>query len=112
MVSLNSEVARLPLLGHTMRMAPGRLIRVSKYRGDSEAVSYLVAVPDKAKAIELITSQAASAGDDVEDLGRVSEALITAMHLPPGHFVAVNGVRHVAQQEKQIQPSTHAPTNK
>jgi hypothetical protein len=54
---------------------------------------------DKARAIELITSQAASAGNNVEDLGRVSEALIAAIHLPPGQFMPINGVRHVAQQQ-------------
>jgi hypothetical protein len=82
-------------------MGEGRLIRVSKYRGDPQTVSYLVAMPDKARAIELITSQAASASDDIEDLGRVSEALIAAMRLPPGQFVPINGVCHVAQQQPQ-----------
>jgi hypothetical protein len=82
-------------------MGQGRLIRVSKYRGDPRAVSYLVAVPDKARAIELVIRQAASLGDDIEDLGRVSEDLMAAMRLPPGQFLPINGVSHSAQQKPQ-----------
>jgi hypothetical protein len=84
--------------------AEGRLIRVHKYRGDTKSVSYIVAVPDKAQALDIITRQAASLTDGVEDLGRVSEALITAMHLPPGQFMPIDGVRHVSQQQQQPQP--------
>lgn len=80
-------------------MTEGRLIRVSRFRGDPKAASYLVAVPNKGEAVDLIVSQAANPGDDVEDLGRVSEALITTMRLPAGQFISVNGVRHVAQLE-------------
>lgn len=85
-------------------MYEGRLIRVSKFRGDPKAASYLVAIADKVGALQLITRQAAKPGDDVEDLGRVSEALITTMRLPPGQFMPINGVRHVAQH--QAQPDT------
>lgn len=63
-----------------------------------KAVSYLVAMPDKVGALALITRQAAKPGDDVEDLGRVSEALITTMRLPRGQFMPINGVRHVTQR--------------
>jgi hypothetical protein len=85
-------------------MGEGRLIRVSKYRGDPQAVAYVVAMPDKARAIELITQKATNPGDEIEDLGKVSEALITAMSLAPGEFMRVDGVRHVAQQQQQRQP--------
>ena len=85
-------------------MGEGRLIRVSKFRGDPKAASYLVAMSDKVGALELITRQAANPSDDVQDLGRVSEALITTMRLPPGQFMPINGVRHVAQH--QAQPET------
>jgi hypothetical protein len=78
-------------------MNEGRLIRVGAYQGDPSAVSYVVAVPDMARALELIGRQAAKPGDYVEDLGRVSEALQAAMHLAPGQFVAITGVRHVAE---------------
>jgi UV DNA damage repair endonuclease len=82
-------------------MGEGRLIRVSEYRGDSQAVSYLVALPDKAAAIELITRQAASLTDDVEDLGRVSEALSVAMRLGPDQFAPIASARSVVEQLPQ-----------
>jgi hypothetical protein len=83
-------------------MGEGRLIRVSKYRGDPQAVAYVVAMPDKVRAIELIKQKAA--GDEIEDLGKVSEALMTAMSLAPGEFIPIAGVNHVAQQQQQLQP--------
>jgi hypothetical protein len=78
-------------------MGEGRLIRVSRFRGDPEAVSYLVAIPNKGDALDLIANQAAMPGYDVEDLGRVSEALITTMRLAAGQFMPVKGVRDVSQ---------------
>jgi hypothetical protein len=68
-------------------MDNGRLIRVSKYRGDPKAVAYIVAVAESAKAIELIRSGVAQLGDEIEDLGRVSDALLIAMKIEPGSFV-------------------------
>jgi hypothetical protein len=90
-------------------MGEGRLIRVSKYRGDPRANSYLIAVADKATAIDSIRSKVASADDEIEDLGQVSAALITAMRLEPGEFLPITGVRHIAQQQQQIQPKTDNP---
>jgi len=80
-------------------MGEGRLIRVSRFRGDPNAVSYLVAIPNKGDALELIASQAAMPGYDVEDLGRVTEALITTMRLSAGQFMSVKGVRDLAELE-------------
>jgi hypothetical protein len=65
----------------------GRLIRVSKYRGDPHAVAYIVALADPAKAIALIRAQAATPGDEVEDLGRVSDALLVSLNLGTGQFM-------------------------
>jgi hypothetical protein len=70
-------------------MHNGRLIRVSKYRGDPRASSYIVAIAEAAKAIELIRRQASTPGDDVEDLGRVSDALLIALKLGTGQFMPV-----------------------
>ena len=67
-------------------MHNGRLIRVSKYRGDPDSVAYIVAIADPSKAIELIRAKAATAGDDVEDLGRVSDALLISLKLEAGQF--------------------------
>jgi hypothetical protein len=83
-----------------LRMGAGRLIRVSKYRGDAEAVAYIVAVPDKATAIEIVRSKVASSSYEIEDLGPVSEALINAMSLEPGSFTPMDGLRHVSQQQQ------------
>lgn len=67
-------------------MHSGRLIRVSKYRRDPHAVAYIVAVVDPDKAIELIRAKVTTSGDDVEDLGRVSDALLTSLKLETGQF--------------------------
>jgi hypothetical protein len=79
-------------------MAEGRLIRVSNYRGDPHGKAYVVAEPDKARAANFILSKIANPGDVVEDLGRVSEALLLAMTLAPGEIMPIDGVRHVAEQ--------------
>ena len=68
-------------------MANGRLIRVSKYRGDPDAVAYVVALADAAGAVELIRAQASVPGDEIEDLGRVTDALLTALKLGTGQFM-------------------------
>ena len=62
-------------------MHNGRLIRVSKFRNDPEAVVYVVAHYDTAKAIALIREQASAPGDEVEDLGRVTDNLLTVLKL-------------------------------
>jgi hypothetical protein len=79
-------------------MAPGRLIRVKKYRGDPKAVAYIVALTEKNSAEDLIRQKVAAAGDEVEDLGRVSEALLQALSLAPGDFVRADGAQQIAQQ--------------
>lgn len=90
------------------RMTEGRLIRVSKYRGDPAAKAYLVAVPDKVRAMNLIAANVAQAAEEIEDLGRVSDALIASMFLAPGDCVPIDGVRHVAQQQQQPQAEQDA----
>jgi hypothetical protein len=82
----------------------GRLIRVSKFRGDPNAVSYLVAMADKAMALELIRRQAVAPSDEVQDLGPVSAELLKSLGLPAGQFMSIAGVQNVAQQQQQIQP--------
>ena len=64
----------------------GRLIRVSKCRGDRGGIAYIIAVSDPAKAIALIRTEVADPGDDVQDLGRVSDALIATLQLGPGQY--------------------------
>jgi hypothetical protein len=76
---------------HTIRMAEGRLIRVTSHGTQPQkSVSYIVAEVDKAEAMLIILKNVGSADDDVADLGRVSEQLINAMGLTRGHFVPVS----------------------
>ena len=82
------------------------MIRVSKHRRDPYAVAYLVATSDKVEALELVRAKVGVPGDQIEDMGRVSEALITAMSLPPGQFMPINGVRDVRQQQQWPQFKT------
>jgi hypothetical protein len=67
-------------------MERGRFIRVGKYRGDPNAVAYIVALADPAMAIDLIKKKLGTPGDEFEDLGRVSHDLLKALHLLPGDF--------------------------
>jgi len=74
-------------------MDNGRLIRVGKYRGDAKAVVYIVAISNAAKAADLIREKVADPGEEIQDLGRVSAALLTAIKLSPGEFVRADGQR-------------------
>jgi hypothetical protein len=69
-------------------MTYGRLVRASK-SGGAKAVAYIVALEDAAAAIAAI--QAISAIDDhVEELGRVSVALLKSLNLTPGQYRRVD----------------------
>jgi hypothetical protein len=61
----------------------GRLIKVGRFRGDPEAVIYVVAEADPVAAMDLVRVKA-EAAHDLEDLGRVTSALLEALNLPPG----------------------------
>jgi hypothetical protein len=63
---------------------------VRKDRSDLDAVAYLVALPGKAEAIDLIRDKAASPGDEIEE------------------FVSIAGLSHVVQQQQQPQPDAEA----
>jgi hypothetical protein len=77
-------------------MTEGRLIRVTKCgTKPPTSVAYIVAEADKAKAMEIILSSKSGPGDDVLDLGRVSEALLNAMALPSGEFVPISGAPEI-----------------
>ena len=71
----------------------GRLIRVGKYRGDAKAVAYIVAISNPSKAVDLIREKAADPADEIQDLGRVSAALLEALDLLPGEFIRADGRR-------------------
>jgi hypothetical protein len=68
----------------------GRLIRKSAYRGDSKSTAYIVAVDDADEAIELIKQNATEPGDEIQDMGRVSDGLLQTLSLPAGSFVILD----------------------
>jgi hypothetical protein len=82
----------------------GRLIRKSAYRGDSKSTAYIVAIDDAAAAIELIKQNVADPGDDIDDLGRVSDGLLLTLKLPAGSFVRLD-------RGRAIRPDDDAPDN-
>ncbi len=83
-------------------MGPGRLIRVSKSGEKPQSTTYIVCEVDKAKAIAIILDGVGvNSGDDIHDLGRVSEELLKAMSLGPGQFMPIDGIKHVSQQQQQ-----------
>jgi hypothetical protein len=68
-------------------MLYGRMIRVKNRRGDPNAAVYVVAEPDLVKAVEILKAAGVDIGDDYEDLGRVTEALLGTLALQQGQFV-------------------------
>lgn len=71
----------------------GRLIRTSKFCGDPNAIAYIVAIAVSADAMELVRTEIAQPGDTIEDLGRVSDALLRSLNLCSGEFVRANKSR-------------------
>jgi hypothetical protein len=67
-------------------MVLGRLIRVRAHRRDPDSAIYAVAEPEVDKAIEILKIALARPNDEYEDLGRVADALLTALRLEPGQF--------------------------
>jgi hypothetical protein len=66
----------------------GRLIRVKKAGGPAtDAVAYIVAISDPQTAIDLIRRGATDSNVEIEDLGKVSDALLLAMKLQPGQYM-------------------------
>jgi len=74
-------------------MEDRRFIRVRRYRGDAQAVVYIVAISNPSTAIDLIRTKAAHPPDEVQDLGRVSATLLEALAVPPGEFIRADGER-------------------
>lgn len=68
----------------------GRLVRVSAC--ERKAIAYIVAAPEPEAAIAIVGSFAGWDGA-IEDLGRVSDALLRALGLAPGEYVCTDGAR-------------------
>jgi hypothetical protein len=71
----------------------GRLVRVRYGESRCFLAAYIVAEPDAAKAVARIRTKVAGPADAVEDIGRVSEALLAALQVAPGDFVFADGRR-------------------
>jgi hypothetical protein len=67
-------------------MGFGRLVRISNGRGDPNALIYVVAVADPKEALTIVQNKLGRAVE-CEDLGRVTDALLTALGLRPGEMV-------------------------
>jgi hypothetical protein len=79
----------------------GRLVRKSQFRGDRQAMLYIVAVSNAEQAIEIIRTKAAGPNEHVEDLGRVTGFLVQAFHLGRGEFIRIDG-KHQAHGKVQL----------
>jgi hypothetical protein len=73
-------------------MEDGRLIRV-RLGGAGGSIPYIVAVSDGQKAIDLIRRDATHPDVKIDDLGRVSSQLLTAMKLQPGQYMRADEYR-------------------
>jgi hypothetical protein len=64
----------------------GRTIKTSLYAGHPRPTFYIVAEPDRLKAIAILRAGIAGTDDVFEDAGHASEALLAALQLGPGQF--------------------------
>ena len=85
----NRGVLNLRLAGETKLTVANNLAvrRVLELAGGPRTAANIVAVADPVEAIELIRSKAAAPIDEIEDLGRVSNALLTTLKLGTRQFV-------------------------
>ena len=67
-------------------MTNGRLIRIRTHRSDAAAVIYVVAEPEREKAIAILKHALSRPEDEYEDLGRVTDTVLTALALQPGQI--------------------------
>ncbi len=85
------RLTSLPPVSKSRMTNYGRLVRVRCGDDRAALAAYIVAEPNAAKAVDRIRSKVAGPADAVEDLGRVSEALLQALQVAPGDFVLANG---------------------
>ena len=74
------------------RVECGRLTRVSRSCSDAKSVAYIVAVAQADQAIAIIRSVVGT-NAAIEDLGRVSDALVRSLGLLSGEFVRIDRTR-------------------
>jgi hypothetical protein len=64
----------------------GRLIRIRTHRSDADATIYVVAEAEVDKAIAILQRAISQPNSEYEDLGRVSDTLLTALSLQSGQL--------------------------
>src|SRR5260370_501241 len=84
------RLTSLPPSSRSRTTSFGRLVRVRCGESRTFLAAYIVAEPNAAKAVDRIRTKVAGPADAVEDLGRVSEALLRALQVAPGDFVLDN----------------------
>jgi hypothetical protein len=68
-------------------MGFGRLIRVGTHRGDPNAIVYVIAEADPIVATSILKAKLnLPESTETEDLGRVTDALLTALNLNHGEY--------------------------
>ena len=67
-------------------MTNGRLIRIRTARSDAAAVIYVVAEPEREKAIAILKHALSRPEDEYEDLGRVTDTVLAALAIQPGQI--------------------------
>jgi hypothetical protein len=79
-------LANRPNLRHIPSVGFGRLIRIRTHRSDADATIYVVAEAEVDKAIAILQRAISQPNSEYEDLGRVSDSLLTALSLQSGQF--------------------------
>jgi hypothetical protein len=64
----------------------GRLVRVSRFKGQPDPTIYVVAEEDPDKALAIVKERLANHDFQYEDVGRVSQQLVDALNLKPGEI--------------------------
>ena len=71
-------------------MPAGRMIRLSNRPGEIELPVYLVTASELGRAIEALKNARVIDGRQPQDIGPISEQMISRFGLRPGQFVLMN----------------------
>jgi len=85
-------------------MAAGRLIRLSKWRFETEFPVYLVAATEPHRAIGVLRAAGVMDGRTAEDIGPISQRLIQKLGLLPDESMQLAPKREPGQR---LQPKVH-----
>jgi len=97
------DTLELSLSGWAWSAAEEHKATMDKHSATLRATSYIVAMPEADKAIELIRSSIGRQADEITDLARVSDELLNALTLKSGDFRSID-----EPPPPQQQPNTAA----